>query len=374
MLIALTLPAMSATEIATVADYKIPQELIDQYEQQFKNDQAKTKETVENISKEAENKKEAEVKDVKKETEKEQVKSEVKKEKKVETVSQEVVTKYEQQYEEPQKQQYEQPQIKDEEPSNPDARFPHGLQLGVGVSPTSGLNAFVGYNNKNFNSFWAKRFGIRFDFATYSPIKSSLNKRINKEIGDEGFKIDDSLKIDNFVLNAKHYGAMIDFYPFGNTWFLGGLRISGGYFAGKLDLDADIHGKVNGGRIEFELDGKTYSYDGHTMHGKAKVDWKYSGPYLGTGFDLGLFRGFKFYMDAGVVFTDNTAKFDLDVPYAGLQDEFGIDIDPNSTNPTIQAAYAAFKNAKDAALADARKEAKDYPYYPLVKLGFMYRF
>ena len=37
--------------------------------------------------------------------------------------------------------------------TNPDIKFPHGLQIGVGVSATSGLNGFVGYANKNFDSF-----------------------------------------------------------------------------------------------------------------------------------------------------------------------------------------------------------------------------
>ena len=277
-----------------------------------------------------------------------------------ETASQEVVAQYEQ--------QFEQPVAKTEKTSNPKIKFPHGLQLGVGVSPTSGLNGFIGYNNKKFDSFWAKRFGIRFDFATMSPIKSKLNKKINDEIGDDGFEIEDSLKIDNFKLDAKHYGAMIDFYPFGDTWFLGGWRLSGGYFTGKMDLDADIHGTYNGGKIEFELDGKKYSYDGSEMHGKAMVDWKYSGPYAGTGFDLGLFWGFKIYFDAGVVFTDRTAKIDLDIPLDGLKDALGTSVVEGS------AEYNQFIKDKNKVLEDARKELKDYPNYPLVKLGFMYRF
>ena len=32
-----------------------------------------------------------------------------------------------------------------------DTSLPHGLQVGLGVSATSGLNMFVGYNNKNFD-------------------------------------------------------------------------------------------------------------------------------------------------------------------------------------------------------------------------------
>lgn len=323
----------------------VPQEIVAQYEQQVKKADINEEELA------PETKEIQKVEDVEK----------------IEKIKKVKIVEETEEAEEP-KYNKENKESKFKEPSNPKARFPHGVQLGVGVSPTTGLNGFIGYNNKNFNSFWAKRFGIRFDFATYSPIKSALNKKINNSIDDKGFEIEDSLRIDNFKLNAKHYGAMIDFYPFGNTWFLGGLRLSGGYFAGKLDLDADIHGNVNGDKIEFELDGKTYSYDGTQMHGKAMIDWKFNGPYLGTGFDLGLFWGIKMFVDAGVVFTGSTAKIDLDIPLNGLKDELGTAITEGSPE------YNQFIQDKNKALADARKEIKDYPYYPIVKLGLMYRF
>ena len=262
------------------------------------------------------------------------------------------------------------------EPRNPKTKFPRGLQLGIGVSPTSGLNGFIGYNNKNYDSFWAKRFGIRFDFASYSPIKNRLNRKINDSIGNEGIEIDDHLKIDNVALNAKHFGALIDFYPFGNTWFLGGWRLSGGYMTGKLDLDATIVGKnTGGGNIEFKLDGHKYYYTGGEMHGTATLDWKYNGPYLGTGFDLGLFWGIKIYMDAGVVFANQSAKIDLNIPFEdlNLQDENG-NIVGDTTNPLYDQVMEAYETAKAAELRDAQKELDKYPYYPLVKIGFMYRF
>ena len=252
--------------------------------------------------------------------------------------------------------------------SNPETHFPHGLQLGVGVSATSGLNGFVGYNNKKFDSFWAKRFGIRFDFADYSPIKRKLNKHINKNIGEDGLEIKDAVKIDNFAINAKHIGALIDFYPFGDTWFLGGWRISGGYFYGKLDLDADVYGKSKDGEIEFKLNNHKYYYTGDEMYAKAMVDWKYNGPYVGTGFDWGLFWGFKMYFDAGVVFTGKSATFDMNVPIDGLKNENGVLITEGS------AEYEQFKADKEQTVKDAQHEIKDYPYYPLVKLGVMYRF
>lgn len=254
--------------------------------------------------------------------------------------------------------------------SNPDIRFPRGLQFGLGVSGTSGLNGFVGYNNKNFDSFWAKRFGVRFDFASMSPIRSKLNSRINSMLGDDGAEIDDNLNINNVSVSAKHFGALIDFYPFGNTWFAGGLRLSTGYVTGKTNVDADIFGKVNGGKIEFELGGRKYYYEGDVMQGKAKLDWKYDGPYLGAGFDLGIYAGFKIYFDAGIVFAGNGATIDLDVPINEKLKDITSGT-PEAVTGTIETEY---EKAKAKALADAQNELNKIDYYPLVKLGFMYRF
>jgi hypothetical protein len=248
--------------------------------------------------------------------------------------------------------------------SNPKAKFPHGLQLGVGISPTSGLNGFLGYNNKNFDSFWAKRFGIRIDFATFSPIKNRLNRKINDVIGDDGIKIDDDFKVENLVLSGKHIGAIIDFYPFGNTWFLGGWRISGGYMTGNLDLNADVHGTSKDGRIEFELGDIKYYYAENDKRATSNVKWKYSGPYVGTGFDLGLFWGFKIYMDAGVVFSDKSAKINLNVPREGLK----------HVSDDTDVSQSELGASKAKTLKDTQDELDKYPYYPLVKLGFMYRF
>lgn len=255
-------------------------------------------------------------------------------------------------------------QYESEKSSNPHTAFPHGLQFGIGVSPTSGLNGFIGYNNKKFDSFWAKRFGIRFDIATFSPIKNKLNRKINSAISDKGIKLDDGLKIAELDLNGKHYGAIVDFYPFGDTWFLGGWRISGGYMTGNLDLNADIFGTSEDGKIKFELGDGRFYYDGYEMQGGAKLKWKYRGPYLGTGFDLGLFWGLKIYMDAGVVFSDQTAKLGLDVPLKGLK---------HQSDGTV-VTQSELDTAKAQALYDAQKELDKYPYYPLVKIGFMYRF
>jgi len=359
----MSLPAFALGEVHEMYGKEpVPPEIVAQYEKQFgkaevlnENEEILKTEKVEQAEDAAKTKEVEEVKKVK-EIKEVEVK-EIKKDEPTEDISE---TKEYKDFKEP---EYE-------TPSNPKARFPHGLEFGVGVSPTSGLNGFIGYNNKKFDSFWAKRFGIRFDFASFSPIKNKLNKEINETVSEEGgIEIDDTLKIDNISLDAKHFGAMIDFYPFGDTWFLGGWRVSGGYFFGKLDLDAGIYGTPDpeNGKVKFELNDHKYYYEDETS-AKVMADWKYNGPYLGTGFDLGLFWGFKIYFDAGVVFTGETAKFDLNVPETGLKTGDGISVEDNAE------VNAQFQIDKQKELDDARKEIKDYPYYPLVKIGFMYRF
>ena len=263
--------------------------------------------------------------------------------------------------------------------SNPKIKFPHGLQIGAGVSATSGLNGFIGYNNKNFDSFWAKRFGVRLDFASTQPVKSLINKGIDKLMGDNGYKINDEIRVIDGSIKSNHMGALLDFYPFGDTWFLGGWRITGGYVFGKLDVDADLKGTVDGlpaGTIEFEFADTKYRYLGNNVYGTAKADCKFHGPYAGTGFDLGLFWGIKIYMDAGVVFTNKAAELDLDVDVNNLQyEEGGVWKNISSLSGTeYDNKVAEFNARKDAELKDAQDELDKYKFYPIVKMGFMYRF
>ncbi len=260
----------------------------------------------------------------------------------------------------------------EQESTNPDIKFPHGLQLGVGVSATSGLNGFVGYANKSFDSFWLKRLGFRLDFATTSLMKSAINSGVDAFMGDDGIDIGDGLTIKDGSIEGHHFAALVDFYPFGDTWFLGGIRISGGYYLGNLDLSANLTGKVNDlpdSEFAFSLEGIDYKYVGNEVHGTANAEWNYRGPYLGAGFDLGLFAGLKIYMDAGVVFTNKTAQLGLGLPTDNLQKWNG-----SSWEKVDLSEISEFEQAKVAALADAQDELDKLKFYPMVKIGFMYRF
>lgn len=250
--------------------------------------------------------------------------------------------------------------------------IPSGLEFGAGLSATSGLNGFVGYVNKNFESFWWKRLGVRFDFASTSPIKGTINSMVDKYMGD-GINVGDNLTITDGTIESKHIAALIDFYPFGDTWFLGGWRLTGGYMFGKADVDAMLTGKDDrlsefAGR-EFQLGNTKYKYTGGDVRGIAKAKWNISGPYAGTGFDIGLFHGFKMFVDAGVVFTNKAAELSLDVPEnSNLQ----YSVDGGPWTPVSGTTVLQDDIAKT--LADAQDELNKYKFFPMVKIGLMYRF
>jgi len=218
-----------------------------------------------------------------------------------------------------------------------------GIQFGAGVplvTPLTGYNMFVGYVNKNASTFLGKRFGFRLDFTIPSDLR--LNATLNDNHND-GYDLDVNGKIMGFdakladftnkkltvdyatddagrnieingldaslTIKNKNVGLLVDFYPFGNTWFLGGIRLSGGYYIGDLSIDATARANQDVGfRYEAYKDGFTNNADyvyAEIARGSnfgATFNWKYHGPYAGIGFDLGIYHGFKFYMDAGVVF------------------------------------------------------------------------
>ena len=218
-----------------------------------------------------------------------------------------------------------------------------GLEFGMGVplvTPLTGYNIFVGYVNKDASTILGRRFGVRADFTISTPLQ--LNGTISKgtdkadkivyDIDANGkilginlnqskftnkkttidFKKDDDFipgSFDgisaSFSLKNQNFGLLIDFYPFADTWFLGGLRFSGGYYMGDLDLnanvdfnkDVDFSYRVKKGQKDY-----IYARIPAGSHLGVKYHWAYSGPYAGFGFDLGIWHGFKFFIDAGVVF------------------------------------------------------------------------
>lgn len=242
--------------------------------------------------------------------------------------------------------------------------FPDGVNVGVGVSALSGLNVFAGYTPYNSSS-WLGNFGARFDFASTSPLQSALNSAIDRLMRD-GIDVGDGVRIDEGVLDSKHYAALVDYYPFRGAW-----RLSGGYFFGDMNLDASIKGEISNvptQRFYFYINGDHYYYNGNQFRGSVSIDWEYNGPYLGTGFDINLFCGFQLFVDFGVVFTNRSAKLSLDIPHEQL---YIYDTETGTWSPVT---VPQLDSDVAAATDDANKKLSDIRVLPVVKMGFSYLF
>ena len=247
-----------------------------------------------------------------------------------------------------------------------EASLPYGIQMGVGVSGTGGLNVFAGYYNNSLLPVWLRYLGIRIDFANSDPIKSVIDSAIEHYMRD-GIDVGNGVKIDDGKLDAWHSSVLIDFYPFvGGVW-----RITGGYSLGNTNLTTAIYGSVEDApseRFYFNLGGEHYYYNGNDFDGITDITWKYNGPYIGTGFDFDLFCGFSLFADIGVVFTNRAAKMSIDIPHEQL---YVYDIATASWSPvTIPRRDADIAQATH----DANKKLANLKLYPMIKLGFAYHF
>jgi hypothetical protein len=256
-------------------------------------------------------------------------------------------------------------------------KFPTGLQFGINASATSGIGGFVGFANKNADGFWAKRFGIRFDFATMSPVSSAIDSALDNAAGDH-LEISDGFMIKDIKLKGKHIGAFVDFYPFGNVYVAGGWRVTGGYARGTLSASAPVTGEnLSGSPLRFSLNDQDYRYTGGDVTASAGMAWTYRGPYLGTGFDIGIYRGFKLFLDAGVVFSSKAAQVNIDVPINALlqyQDPVSgtwKDVDATTVLPNGKTAQEILDENIDLTLRDAQDDLNKYKLFPMIKLGFM---
>ena len=246
-----------------------------------------------------------------------------------------------------------------------DTSFPHGLQFGTGVSATSGLNVFAGFYNSNYETYLLRHFGVRADFASSDPLKSAIDSALESYMND-GIDVGDGVKIDDGKLDAWHGALLLDFYPFAGAW-----RITGGYMWGGATLNSSVFGTIEQApsqRFYFYLAGDHYYYNGNSFNGTATIDWNYHGPYIGTGFDIGLFCGFSLYIDMGVVFTNRPAHLSLDVPQEQL---YIYNIAAQTWQPVT---ILQLEEDIMRATHEANRDLSDFKFYPMVKLGFAYRF
>jgi hypothetical protein len=157
-----------------------------------------------------------------------------------------------------------------------------GVRIGAGFGLPVGYNINAGYRFNESENAMLKRIGLRLD---YNFIDTDKDFEVDGE--------DYSAAIDN-----KALGLLLDFHPFGDTFFLGGLRLTGGYY-----FSSEINVKGRNTKDEIKIGETTYKLEKEEWI-EAELDWDISGLYAGFGWDVGLFAGLKFSIDGGVIFTD----------------------------------------------------------------------
>ncbi len=254
------------------------------------------------------------------------------------------------------------------------AGYLDGLSLGGGASAASGLNGLIGFRDTDSRHWFVQRTRFRLDFASTEFVHSMYDSIVDSFIGDDGYKIDD-ITIRDVDIDAKHMSILVDFYPLANSRYWCGWRMTAGYAKGAINVDAELTGAVSGapsGSFGFKLGNTYYYYTGNTVHGSSEIDWKYHGPYIGTGFDWRLFAGFGIYMDLGVVWTTKKPVADLYVPFKNLyQSTDGGQTWQNVEDDNLEAIVEA---ERQKSLTDVQRDLDKLHFVPMVKVGFMYQF
>lgn len=242
--------------------------------------------------------------------------------------------------------------------------FPDGIQVGLGMSALGGLNVLAGYRHVA-DGDWFNRFGVRFDFSSTDPVKSALDSAIDHIMRD-GVSVGDGVKLDEGKLDATHYSALLDFYPFSGAW-----RLTGGYMFSDVHMGAAINGTIGNvpsQRFYFYINGDHYYYNGNLFRGATAIDWDYNGPYIGTGADIKLGCGFYLFLDAGVVYTNRAARLSMSIPHEQLY------IYDAETAAWAPVTIPKLDSDVAAATTDANRKLSHVRLFPVLKVGFLYRF
>ena len=157
-------------------------------------------------------------------------------------------------------------------------------------------------------------------------------------------------------------GTLLDVHP-----FQGVFRIT----AGGLLNDFSLNGNTKDGQtFEYKTDDFTYrSTDGRA---DAKIDFPSFAPYLGLGWGRPIKPdgNFWFSFDVGVML-QGSLKADLNLTGTGT-------VTDNSNPANTRTVDFAEDEAVQADVANYEREledeAKDFKYYPVIGLGFGYKF
>jgi len=147
----------------------------------------------------------------------------------------------------------------------------------------------------------------------------------------------------NIDLNLLSVSALLDWHP-----FKGSFRISGGALYNGNDIDLDAKSAAT-----YQIGGTTYNA-GSIGNLTGNVDFNDIAPYLGVGWDstFGKSRKFGFLLELGAIY-QGTPKVDLSTSIAASQ---------------------ALQNDLQAEEDNLKKDLDEFEYYPVLAVGFNYRY
>ncbi len=240
-----------------------------------------------------------------------------------------------------------------------------GFQIGVATGALQGASMNVGYRFSG-ESYWSNAFAVRAEYSTLKPFKSMIED-YKPKIEDTEFEI---------FAKGKQAGILLDYYPFASTWFLGNFRISGGYYFGDFEAGAK-HNEIlaTGQTFDFDFNGHNYIITATSdvdadLVASLKADT--DGPYAGVGFDIGFGGGFKMFIDAGIIKIDKP-KLLTDINVDPSYINFTVDGTPHSGASVQPEINLAIQQMRDKFNEDL-KTLTDKEFFPMVKVGFLYRF
>ncbi|GBD97670.1 MAG TPA: hypothetical protein ENG83_05220 [Nitrospirae bacterium] len=180
-------------------------------------------------------------------------------------------------------------------------------------------------------------------------VERSFTESIGVRIGANYFPYDHTDTLDdieyNVDLKLMSVSALLDWHP-----FKGSFRISGGVLYNGNEIEADAKPSVS-----YTIGDETYDADDvGTL--KGKIDFNEIAPYLGLGWDtsFGKDNGFGFLFELGAIYQGSP---DVDLSADGLL----------ANDQTFQNNLA--KEEKNL-----QSDIDDYKFYPVISLGFSYRF
>ena len=181
-----------------------------------------------------------------------------------------------------------------------------------------------------------------------TPLAANLNARVGLNVANYSYDGNTSDMDYDFKLKLKTVHALLDYHPFDGTF-----RITGGvvYNGNKIDARA----RPNGG--SYTVNGR--SYDASLVGDlSGKIDFRKAAPYLGIGWGNALKeQGWSVGTDLGIMFQG--------APKTRLASN-------NCRAPALLCTQLASDVvAENIALAD---DAKDFKFYPVLRVGISYRF